>query len=186
MSPNGTKLLCICLYVLYMVILVFPSLEPGLYNACIDTLEFLVTEIFSFALVMYHNSIPMSHKTILNYLMKKIATAYCGIYLFHWLTSLFFNTFSSGGLLLLQTNPSLTCFILSADIFHFTFLSNVTLIIILHACFTANPRLFLEFNDYYLKILVYGYNFVCLVVIAYGKWTISFCSKSFIYKISEC
>ena len=61
----------------------------------------------------------------------------------------------------------------------------MTLIIILHACFTANPRLFLEFNDYYLKILVYGYNFVCLVVIAYGKWTISFCSKSFIYKISK-
>ena len=185
MSPKGLKWFFISLYVLYMVVIVFPPMEPSFYNAFIDTIEAGVTEVLCFTLVKYHDSIPMSNKTILNYLMKIIAITYGGIYLFDWITSLLFNIFPSTGLEFLQMFPSVSCFILSADIFHFTFFLNLILIIILHAGLTASPRFFLDMDDNYLKILVYGYNIIGLVVIFYGKWAASFCARSFIYRISK-
>ena len=41
----------------------------------------------------YHGSIPMSQKTILNYLMKVVAVGYGGIYISLWFTSALFNIF---------------------------------------------------------------------------------------------
>ena len=44
-------------------------------------------------LFRYHDCIPMSHKTILNYLMKVLAFGYGCIYVSYWFTSFLFNIF---------------------------------------------------------------------------------------------
>ena len=86
---------------------------------------------------------------------------------------------------MLQSNPSVTCFILSADLIHLVFFINVVLIIILHAGFTAYPRLFLESDDSNMKIFIYSFNVASMVIFAYEKWTWSFCGKALIHKITN-
>ena len=94
-------------------------------------------------------------------------------------------SFSYKALQLLQSYPSLTCFIISADLIHYVFFINLVLIIILHAGFTAYPQLFLESDDSILKIFIFTFNITVMIFFAFEKWTQSFCGKPLIHKISN-
>lgn len=127
----------------------------------------------------------MSHKTILNFLMKILAVSYGLIFMFYWLTSLLFNTFPLDGLQILKSYPSTICFILSGDIFSLIFFVNIFLIIVLHSCFSAHPILFLDLNDSYMKAFIYSFNIGSAAIILTTKWSQSFCGKSLIYRVSQ-
>ena len=185
MTTKRMKYCLIILYTVYMIVIVSPTSKPSVYNAVIGTLETCVTEILCFALIKYHDSIIESQKTILNFLVQAIAATYGGIYFFSWLTSLLFNILPNTGLKWLQSYPSTVCFLLSADIFHFTYFINMILIIILYSLFTIQPRIFIDCDDFHFKTFVSGFNAICLFIILYGKWTVSFCGKSLLYKISK-
>ena len=171
------KFTWVMLYLLYMMAILVTPLQPSIYNVFIDTLEFSITETFCLLLYKYHNSIPMSHKTVLNFLMKVLTVCYGFIFLSHWFTSIFFNLMTTWSLGMLESYPSAVCFILDADFPHWLFLINIILIIMLHACFTAYPSTFLNWNENVLKIVIYIFNLVCLVLFALEKWTESFCGK---------
>ena len=159
-----------------MTILVTPR-RPSLYNFFIDTIELTVTEIFCLLLFKYHDSIPMSHKTVLNFMMKVLTVCYGCIVLSHWFTSIFFNLMTTWSLSMLESHPSAVCFVLDADFAHWLFLINIILIIMLNACFTAYPSTFLNCDENMLKFIIYLFNIVCLVLFAFEKWTESFCGK---------
>ncbi len=160
------KFTWVMLYLLYMMVILVTPLRPTIYNVFIDTLEFSITETFCLLLYKYHSSIPMSHKTVLNFLMKVLTVCYGFIVLSHWFTSIFFNLMTTWSLRMLESYPSAVCFILDADFPHWLFLINIILIIMLHACFTAYPSKFLNWNEN-----------VRLVLFALEKWTESFCGK---------
>ena len=179
------KLLIVLLYFLYMLALVFMPLEPSLYNVFIDTIEYGTTQILCFILYKYHDSIPMSHKTMLNFLMKVLAASYGSISIFYWLTYLLFNIFPLDGVKLLHSYPSTICFILSGDIFSVIFFINLFLIIVLHSCFSAHPTLFLDMNEAYLKAFIYSFNIGSSAFLLTTKWSQSFCGKSLIHRVSQ-
>ena len=178
------NILWLIIYLIYISILLVTPWKPSLYNLFIDSLELSVTTMSCIFLFKYHDSIPMSQKTILNFLMKILAVCYEFIYIFTWLTSFLFNTFPGFGLDILEAYPSLVCFTLSANLPQWMFLINLVLIILFHTCFKTFPISFLSWNELYLRLFTYSFNMACIITFALEQWTQTFCGKILILQIT--
>ena len=173
-----------------MLIILITPWEPSLYNVFVDTLEFLVTELICIVLYKYHDSIEESKKTILNYQIQVIALSYGGIYFSNLIKILPFNLFPSISIQLLQSYPSIICFILQGELIHWTFLVNLVISIVLHSGFRTFPNSFLDFNENSLRKIILIINVICLISsindlwIKYGE-LVKICSKVSIFQLQN-
>ena len=174
-------------YVMFILTILITPWNPSLYNFIVDILEATVTNLICLLLFKYHDSIPLSKKTILNFEMQVIILVYGLLYIFKGITSVFFNILTYTSIWLLESYPSAMCFILPAEMLHWIFLINLVLMMVLHTSFRAFPDKFLSWNENLLKIMITLFNIIFVTMFAIEKWVANwtFCSKVFIYHINN-
>ena len=181
------KILLIIVYIIYMMLILVTPWKPSVYNVCIDTLEFVVTESACVILFKYHDSIENSKKTVLNFQMQMIAVSFGGIYITNLMRFMPFNLFPAQSLEVLNAFPSQVCFVLQGDILHWMFFINLVLIIVLHSLFRTFPYKFLNWNENDLKKGIIVINFLCLASFGYDIWIRkgAICSQVFIFQLKN-
>ena len=170
---------------LYILITQATPWTPSTYTFIIDSIRTTVNTAALLTQLMYYNSLPGSHKTILHDLMKIIVGSYGLLTLIAYISNSFINLMPKTTVALLHHYPIVICWSSKGFVFDQIFFFNTLLLILLRAYFNCYPNMLFNVKEKIWWIIFAGCNLAYLVEtnIFYFQQSNQMCKLDFIEKL---